>query len=127
MGKSDFIEAYYFTKDRSQELKSLIDDFPQIFSEKPIVPINFSLLNHDRSDQLRTSSYASLPNNEGSKGPKFSSLPSNVRANLKRGLLCDAIKNKEKHEIFQTLSRNGPLIEGEEEKSEWIYIDEDKK
>jgi hypothetical protein len=119
MKRSEVIEAYYFTKEKSTEISALISDFPSCFSAPKLTPLNFQLHMTEMAEEIRSKSDKS-----GGTGTreKLSVQSTMTKFDLRKTLLSDILQFKDKYSLFHTLA-------SQEEKSErlWLYIDKDTK
>jgi hypothetical protein len=119
MKRSEVIEAYYFTKEKSTEIATLISDFPGCFSVPKLTPLNFQLHMTEMAEEIRSKSSKS-----GGTGTreKLSVQSTMTKFDLRKTLLSDILQFRDKYWLFHTLT-------SQEEKNErlWLYIDKDTK
>lgn len=130
MSLSETVEAYYFAADKKTELSSLFEEFPDIFGEKALVPVNFTLLMEDRANELRANKLELIYKSHGASSiastvpplnRKLTSQKASVRKELSKALLCDIMINKENYQIFYTLEN---CQDEEENQKIWIFTDD---
>ena len=131
MSKPQVVEAFYFATDKSSELENLIQDFPDIFNAKPVVPVNFTIMKEEEAFQLRANNKDLIYNNNGAhsnvasvpySNRKLSSQRASVRKELSKALLLDIMLNKQNYQIFTTLENC--QCEEEENQKIWLFTDE---
>ena len=112
-----FIEAFYNVTPKTTEFSSLVAEFPKIFTEKPLTPINFTMLNEKKMNELHQNSTNSfyqknllnfsqkrseiLPKTE-----KFCTQSIATKLALKKSILYEILANKEKNDFFANFLKN---------------------
>jgi len=97
MNKEEVIEAYYFCKNKEDELSKLFENFPHCFSESKLTPLNFQL--HMNLEAEEQDSHRSTSDRQSNRD-KLSAQSNLTRQGLKKSLLNDILVNKANHPVF---------------------------
>lgn len=106
----ELLDTYYFTRVRKRQIKELSAEFPELFTLKKKVPINFQMRMADMNEKVSVSYYE--------RKEKLSVFGSAQKIDLRRTLMLEVLQKRQEFNIFDDIKSD----ENESEKC-WLYID----
>src|SRR3990167_6115971 len=109
----ELLDTYYFTRVRKRQIKELAVEFPELFTLKKKVPINFQMRMADMNEKVSVSYY--------DRKEKLSVFGSAQKIDLRRALMKEILQKRSEYNIFEDIN----LEEGASAHS-WLYIDSEQ-
>lgn len=115
----DAVDTYYFVKSKKKAIKTLIKEYPMIFTSEKKVPLNFQLKMQELSE--------SSSNRRNSEQKIRLSMQSRItKVDLRRNIMKLVLRNRENNKLFEFLNP----AENEDEANEcktWFYVDDESQ